>query len=367
MAVDIGPDAFALTPAPLPVIGPLMSPISLPEGWTFGKTTADETGTFMYAVGYDSTGQGRPPRLFGYYIQPYFVYSGQLGLSLPLEFAEGPASVEGLFVAPSETGDLYGYGTTAKGQFTYFRFTLEQAEAEDIGAEAFPFPLDSAYDPAHDIRYSVGPPPGSPAHPPFNTLYVTDGHTGQTANLGTLSQGLGVAIPALAYQPSSGFLYSASWDSEGFEPLMRINPATLEVTEVGQSGAPSVGALCWNPKTGALYGVEVDSDGPAIELGVINTQAGQYPTLVMEFDYQWDFCSPSFDAGGRYLYVVGYQNGEVGSERPPHLLIFDLEAPLGPYNTGEPVILAPLLSPGEANRPSISDLFFAPPKQGVGH
>ena len=278
-------------------------------------------------------------------------------------------SDRGTIRAPSETGDLYGYGTDERGNFTHFRFSLQQAEAEDIGADAFPFPLDAAYDPVHDVRYSANTTAESGQW--TTTLYAADGHTGRTTTLGTLSQSMGWPGPALAYQPSSGFLYAASWKPASPEPLWKINPATLDVAMVGQDAADSVGPLCWNPQTGALYGVTVDSDGVDMGLVPLDTQTGQRPGVGpgvgIGFEYQWAFFSPVFDPSGRYLYVVGYQNGVVGFEEPPHLLVFDLESPPGPGGTAEPVVLAPLSALSDVGSPAIGDLFFAPAPKGVDH
>jgi hypothetical protein len=371
-AVDIGPDAFSSTPAPLPVAGSIPL-FGVPEGWTYVPGTANLAGTWFYTVGYDATAQGRMPRLFGFYIRDQFGnllnYSGVLGLEMPLAFAEGPAILEGLFTAPSETGDLYGYGTNAKRQFTYFRFTLEEAEAADIGGKAFPFPLDAAYDPVHDVRYSVGEAPGSSWPAPINTLYVSDGRTGQTAEMGTLSESVAFfPDPALAYQASTGLLYAASWNTNIGEPLLRIDLTSLGVTDVGQLAAQDIPSLCWNPQTGGLYGPDTDPDFPVFSLMRLDTETGLPPKIVLAFDQLWAWGEPVFDATGRYLYVAGYQYEAFGTQ-PPHLLVYDLESTPDSHGYVEPIVSAPLPNltayyPG----PSINSLFFStPPAKGVHH
>jgi hypothetical protein len=369
-AVDIGPDAFKSTPAPLPVVGPLPTPIVPPEGWTIGEGTANRAGTFMYVVGYDATAQERPPRLFGYYIQPYFMDAGQLGLSLPIEFPEGPGSIVGLFAADSETGDLYGYGTSAKGEFTYFRFTLEEAEAQDIGPGAFRFPQDATYDPVHDVHYDLnGTGPG--IQETF-TLSVTDGRTGDVVQLGSVPElDRSYAEVSLAYAAATGFLYAAVSNPNIGSSFYQISPTTLAVTQIGAGEySAGIGGFCFNPKTGALYGLDgVNEDNITWGVASIDLQSGAIQS-VLGFPRLFTMAVPAVDPSGRYFYGVGYQpwpNTDWGFSIPPHLLIYDLEAKANAQGGNDYLVYAPLLNIGDYAWPefpqqaAIGELFFALP------
>jgi hypothetical protein len=331
---------------------------------------ADLHTAILWTLDAGDPAQGRAPQLLGYGSGNKF-YAGLLTYQVPLTLLEGadPSRIEGLFGAPSETGDLYGYGTDEKGKFTYFRFSLVQAEAADIGAEAFPFPLDAAYDPVHNVRYSINVAPGASRDPQgqwlYNTLYRTDGRTGETAEMGTLPQDIGPNVPAVAYQASTGLLYAASWNWGDLEYLNRVDPGSLTVTPLEQSGggdASGVRAFCWNPPSGILFGLRLEDDFSADSLYPLDLETGQRSGTGLIFDSQWIFCTPTFEATGRYLYVVGYQTNEVGSGEPPHLLVFDLlEPPPVPPDVNEPVLVAPLLGLNFISNPSIGTLFFAPP------
>jgi hypothetical protein len=308
--------------------------------------------------------QGRAAQLLGYGYGNV-PYAGRLTYQVPLTLLEGvdPSRIERLFGAPSETGNLYGYGTDEKGGFTYFRFSVVQAEATDIGADAFPFPLDAAYDPVHNVRYSIGLTEG-PSYT-TNTLYATDGRSGRTTPVGTLSETVEAYLGAsLAYQASNGWLYVTTLSTQTPQSLFKIDPASLVVTSLGPDTANQVASLLCNPSTGDLYGITVDTSGIAMWLRSLATETGQLPGPGIGFQPEWSLMGPVFDPSGRYFCVVGYQTSWIGFSEPAHLLVFDLEAPLDKFGTGLPVLLAPLpplTYYGFIGSPSIDTLFFAPP------
>jgi hypothetical protein len=356
--------------------GEWLSVYELPQGfgpydpwWNNVPPTASCTPFFadlhrglLWTLDAGDPAQGRAARLLAY-ASGSTGYAGRLTYEVPLTVIDGvdPSRIEGLFGAPSETGDLYGYGTDEKGKFTYFRFNLVEAEATDIGADAFPFPHDAAYDPVHDVRYSLGSAEGSPDS--SDTLYVTYGRSGRTVAVGALSEPItGPSAPVLAYQASTGWSYATSLNLYGPQSLFTIDPAGLAVTSLGPESAYAVACLLWNPVTADLYGLTTVPDSDTVSLVKLGTETGQAGTFIMNLEYGWTFGGGVFGASGRYLYVVGYYALWADFGDPAHLFVYDLEAPLE-HTFSTPVMRAPLppLTSGQAGTPAIGTLFFAPP------
>ncbi|MEL6810933.1 MAG: T9SS type A sorting domain-containing protein [Bacteroidota bacterium] len=142
-----------------------------------------------------------------------------------------------------------------------------------------------------------------------NNVYVVDPVSGLYSNLGTVTPPAGESFTGLEFDPSSGNMYGISTDGAGSSTISIIDPVSLTVTPIGNTGITLAIALAVDA-VGALYTFDIDLD----QAFRINAATG-VATLLGALGFDASFGQGMFlNSATGEIFLTAFNNGAFRSE-----------------------------------------------------